>query len=182
MLTVEKDGGVEGCALTCENTKSQVAAEQPSKGGSWNPPKKDAPCPRTKGRRGAITFKIKPPTCQTRGGHKESAVCTRTRERSGDGHKRLGQACESQGLPSGSAVACRGGGALMAAALGGGMVWGRSPLGGRRRDDPQTGDRLYQRRSRTTVQVLGPTRLPNLGTWRKEWESPGNLALQFSWI
>ena len=56
MLTVEKDGVVEGCAFTsCK--KSELAAEQPSKGGSWNPSKKDAPCPRTKGRRGAITFK-----------------------------------------------------------------------------------------------------------------------------
>jgi hypothetical protein len=29
-------------------TKSQLAVEQPSRGGLWSPPKKDVPCPDTK--------------------------------------------------------------------------------------------------------------------------------------
>ena len=46
--------------------KLLLAAEQPSTGGCWNPPKKDTPCPKTKkkpqsdGRRGAIMIKSNP--------------------------------------------------------------------------------------------------------------------------
>ena len=46
--------------------KSQLAVEQPSTGGCWNPPKKDAPCSKTKEklpqdhRRGATTIKSNP--------------------------------------------------------------------------------------------------------------------------
>ena len=46
--------------------KLQIAAEQPSTGECWIPPKTDTPCPRAKGktqkdgRRGKITFRIKP--------------------------------------------------------------------------------------------------------------------------
>ena len=50
--------------------KLQLAAEQPSTGECWIPPKKDNPHPRAKekpqkdGRRGEITFRIKPHTRQ----------------------------------------------------------------------------------------------------------------------
>ena len=50
--------------------KLQLAAEQPSTGECWIPPKKDTPCPRAKetpqqdGGRGEIVFRIKPHTCQ----------------------------------------------------------------------------------------------------------------------
>ena len=50
--------------------KFQLAAEQPSTGECWIPPKKDTPHPKAKeesqkdGRRGAIMLRIKPHTCQ----------------------------------------------------------------------------------------------------------------------
>ena len=50
--------------------KLQLAAEQPSTGECWIPPKKYTPCPRAKekpkkdGRRGKIAFRIKPHTFQ----------------------------------------------------------------------------------------------------------------------
>ena len=50
--------------------KLQLTAEQPLAGECWIPPKKDIPCPRAKenpkqtGRRGEITLRIKPHTCQ----------------------------------------------------------------------------------------------------------------------
>ena len=50
--------------------KLQLAAEQPSTGKCWNPPENDTTHPRAKekpqegGRRGTITFKIKPHTRQ----------------------------------------------------------------------------------------------------------------------
>ena len=50
--------------------KSQLAAEQPSIGERWIPPRKDTPHPRTKekpeqdGRMGETAFRIKPHTCQ----------------------------------------------------------------------------------------------------------------------
>ena len=50
--------------------KFQLAVEQPSTGGCWNPPKKDIPCPKTKklpqqdGRWGCNHDKIKFHTCQ----------------------------------------------------------------------------------------------------------------------
>ena len=176
MLTVEKDGGVEGCAFTsCE--KSELVAEQPSKGGPWNPPKKDAPCPRTKGRRSAITFKIKPPTCQTLGGHKESVVCTRTRERSGDCNKRLGQTCESPRVSCGGRQGNWWRQPWEEACVGPKSSW-RKALGrstNRRSIIPKTF-------SHCCASPRPHNRLPNLGVWQKEWESPGNLALQFSWI
>ena len=64
----EEDGGVEGCAciVSCENSKKKITAEQPSTGECWIPPNKDTPHPRAKekpqqdGRRGKITFRIKP--------------------------------------------------------------------------------------------------------------------------
>ena len=46
--------------------KLQLAVEQPSTGGCWNPPKNDIPCPKTKeklqhdGRRGTIRIKSNP--------------------------------------------------------------------------------------------------------------------------
>ena len=46
--------------------KSQLAVEQPSTGGCWDPPEKDTPCPKTKeklqrdGRRGAFMIKSNP--------------------------------------------------------------------------------------------------------------------------
>lgn len=53
-------------------------------------------------------------------------------------------------------------------------VWGQSPLGGRHWDDPQTGDQLYQRRSRTAVQVLGPTTdSPTWGSGKRNGNPPG---------
>ena len=48
----------------------QLAAEQPSTGECWIPPEKDTPHPRAKerpqkdGRRGEITFRFRPHTCQ----------------------------------------------------------------------------------------------------------------------
>ena len=58
--------------------KLQLTAEQPSTGECWIPTKKETPCPRAKekpqqdGRRGEITFRIKPHTRQRRpeGPHK----------------------------------------------------------------------------------------------------------------
>ena len=53
------------------NPQLQLAAEQPSTGECWIPPKKDTPRPRAKekpqqdGRRGKIVFRIKPHTHQT---------------------------------------------------------------------------------------------------------------------
>ena len=52
--------------------KLQLAAEQPSVGECWIPPNKGNPHPRAQeksqqyGRRGEITFRIKPHTCQRR--------------------------------------------------------------------------------------------------------------------
>ena len=76
-----QDGGLEGCVLisSCKNSKNfwstgtpklQLAAEQPMTGKCWIQPKKDTPHQRAKekpqqdGRRGEITFRIKPDTCQ----------------------------------------------------------------------------------------------------------------------
>ena len=52
--------------------KLQLTAEQPLTGECWIPPRKDTPCPRAKekpqqdGRRGKITFRIKPHMLQRR--------------------------------------------------------------------------------------------------------------------
>ena len=45
-----QDGGAEGRAFLFpgKSTKRQLAVEQPSTGGRWNPPKKDTPRPKTK--------------------------------------------------------------------------------------------------------------------------------------
>ena len=67
--TTLQDGGVEGCALSCENTKSRLAAEQPYTWESGNPPT-GAPHRQSKeksqedGRMVTIAFKIKPHTHQ----------------------------------------------------------------------------------------------------------------------
>ena len=50
--------------------KLQLTAEQPSMGECWSPPKKDTLCPKAEkpqqdGRRGEITFRIKPHTHQS---------------------------------------------------------------------------------------------------------------------
>ena len=92
-MVEQKD--VRSCSLT-RTPKSQLAAEQPSIGKCWIPPKKDIPCPKVKeklqqdGRRGTIAFRIKPHTCQRclEGANKTS--CTPgPRERSSDPHKSL---------------------------------------------------------------------------------------------
>ena len=60
--------------------KLQLAAEQLSTGECWIPPKKDTPHPRAKekpqqeGRRGKITFRIKPQTHQNAQGLKQNLV------------------------------------------------------------------------------------------------------------
>ena len=66
-----QEGGVEGRdSSPARTSKSQLAAEQPSTGECWIQPKKDTPCPKAKenphqdGRRGKITFRIKPYTHQ----------------------------------------------------------------------------------------------------------------------
>ena len=63
--------GEEECSPSPARTpKLHVAAEQPLTGECWIPLKKDTPHPRAKekpskdGRRGIITFRIKPHTCQ----------------------------------------------------------------------------------------------------------------------
>ena len=63
---LSKDGGVEGRALISTRTPElHLAAEQPSIGEFWIPPKKDTPCPRAKenpqqdGGRGEIVFRSK---------------------------------------------------------------------------------------------------------------------------
>ena len=54
MYSPVQAGRVEGHALiSCKGTKSQLAVEQPSTGGCWNPSKtnkhtKKKPCPKTK--------------------------------------------------------------------------------------------------------------------------------------
>ena len=68
------DGGRWWSRRTCAHPpvrapKLQLAAEQPSTGECWIPPKKDTPRLRSKkkpqkdGRRGEIAFRIKPHTC-----------------------------------------------------------------------------------------------------------------------
>ena len=78
-----------------ETPKLQLAAEQPSSGECWNPPKKD-PWQKTQrsrameklqqdDRRGAIMFKIKPHTCQTQLEGSDRTLCIPgPRERSRD--------------------------------------------------------------------------------------------------
>ena len=69
-----QDGRVEGHALifSSENSKITTLSKQPSTGECWIPPKKDTPHPRAKekpqqdGRRGGVTFRIKPRTNQRR--------------------------------------------------------------------------------------------------------------------
>ena len=80
--------------------KLQLAAEQPSTGENWIPPKKDTPCPRAKekyqqdGRRDKIAFRLKPHTCQRHlEGAKKTFCAPGPRERSSDPLKKLSQTC-----------------------------------------------------------------------------------------
>ena len=139
MIIRREDVGV-GCALiSCEKTKSQLAAEQPWKGECWIPPKKDIPSPRGKekpqqdGRMGATVFKIKSHTHQKclKGANK--TLCTPgPRERSSDPTRDGARpACECFRVCCGGTGQQRpavGTGALAAAVLGG--ACGVSPLGG----------------------------------------------------
>ena len=99
--------------------KSQLAAEQPSTGEFWIPPKKDTPHPRAKGkpqqirRQGVIAFKIKSQTHQRcLNGTNKTFCAPGLRERSSDSHKRLSQACiclfDCLLWRHGSAVTCQG--------------------------------------------------------------------------
>ena len=98
--------------------KLKLAAEQPSRGECWNPPKR---YPMTKGKgeatirwkEGAITFKIKSPIHHRCSEGANRTLCTPgPRERSNDPHKRLSQTClcvfESLLWRHGSAVTSRG--------------------------------------------------------------------------
>ena len=69
----------------------QLAAEQPSTGKCWISPKKDNPCPKAKemlqqdGRRGEITFRIKPQMPQKCSEGTNKTLCTKgPRKRSRD--------------------------------------------------------------------------------------------------
>ena len=69
-------------------SKLQLAAEQPSIGECWIPPKKDTPCtgakqkPQQDGRRGEIVFRIKPPIPDRDAQRAQTEpVCTRTQEK-----------------------------------------------------------------------------------------------------
>ena len=67
MIGEGQDGRVEGCVFifSCENSKIQLAVEQPSTE-CCIPPKRDTPHPRAQqeGRRGEIAFRLKPHTHQ----------------------------------------------------------------------------------------------------------------------
>ena len=120
----------------------QLTAGQASTGEHWVPPKKDTSHPRAKektrqgGRRGKITYRIKPIWPKVLGGLTQNLGCTRAQ----GPHKRLSQTCLEC-----LNVSCRGAGQqwpavgtgdLAAADLGGEA---REPDLGHRADNPQSG-------------------------------------------
>ena len=176
-----------GCALiSCENTKWQLAAGQPSKGGSWNPPEKDALCPRTNGRRGATTFKIKPPIWHTLGGHKGSQGKEWwPPQEPGPDCKSLRVSCGgrvSGGLPRGQghwwqqswAARCAAEALLEEGAVSPTI----EPPGGRATNWRST----IPKSSHCCASPRPHNRLPDLGIWQREWESPGNLKFSRIWL
>ena len=139
------------------------------------PPRKATPHPRTKekqqdSRRGAITFKIKPHTCQRLlEGINKISCAPKPTEKSSDPHKRLSQTClwVCEGLlqRQGSAVAShrdRNTGRSSAGRhnRGNKSSWRRPPLAplqSCQTGGPPTGEQLHQRRSHAIAKVLGPT-------------------------
>ena len=139
----------------------------------WNPPKKDTPWimakekPHQDSRRGAITFNIKPHTCQDAWRAQTKSCVTRTQGK----ERWLSQQTEPAlplgvwGSPSETWVSS-------------GLPWGQGssrpgrcgmwPKSSQRRSplappynfcvgDPQTGEQLYQRNSCSVEKVLGAT-------------------------
>ena len=140
------------------------------------------------GRRGEVSFKIKPHAHQrcSEGSHK--TLCAPGPR---DPTETESEVCVS--------VSCGGMGqqwpAAGAEALGAGdwplslwhkPSWRRSPLtppSSHRADDPQTAEQLYQRNYRTVKKVLGFTRdLPTWGSGKGTENPQGNLTLEGSGI
>lgn len=148
------------CSSSARTPKSQLTPEQPLIGECWIPPKKGTPHPRAQekplqdGRRGEITFRNKPRICQRCSEGSNKTLCT-------PGCRDLTETepdlplsvCLLQRL--GQQRSATGTGAVAAADLGG-SACGINPQS-HQADDPQTGQQLYQRHSRTVEKVLRPT-------------------------
>ena len=112
--------------------KLQLAAEQPSTGERWIPPKKDTPHPRAKdesqkdGRRGAIMLRIKPHTCQRCLESSNKTLCASGPK---DATETVSDPCLSLLQRYGPAVTCRRGRGSGCSYLGH-AACGISPLGG----------------------------------------------------
>ena len=149
--------------------KLQLTAEQPSMGECWSPPKKDTLCPKAEkpqqdGRRGEITFRIKPHTHQS-----IQKAQTKHVHQGLETPERLSQTClwvfECLLWRNWSAVDfCedRGSGCsrLLLCNTWHKPSWRRSPFAppeSRQADDSQTAEQLYQRNSHTVKKILGPT-------------------------
>ena len=115
---------------------------------------------------------------------------SRFRERSNDLHKRLSQTCfwvfECLLWRHRSAVAYHTG-SQGSSSPGRGRVWHksswrRSPLAlpqSRHAGDPQAGEQIYQRSSRTAMKVVNPQlKFPNPGIWQRDREHLGNYILK----
>ena len=176
--------------------KSQLSAEQPSTGECWNLSRKDTPCPQVKklqqnGRKGTITFKIKPHILQRSlentnktwcyQGPPEKGAVTPTRHWARPTCECFRVSCRDKGQQ----WPATGTGALATPVLTSSVCWHKSflrrsslvPLQNHLVGNPQTGEQLYQRSSLTVVKVLGPT--ADYPTWgsSKGTENPQGIWL-----
>ena len=156
-----------------------------------DPTKKNTQCPRAKekpwqdGRRGKITFRIKPHTRQRLSEGSNKTLCAPGPRDPTETEPALPLSVWVSPVESQSAVACRGDGASHCSRPGSHgrqckSSWRRSPLAppwSHWGDDPKTGEQLYQRSFCTVTKVLGPTtEFPNWGS-SKGTEKPQGIWL-----
>ena len=131
------------------------------------------------GVKSCLESKLRPPEMLR--GFKQNLVWTRTRGT----HKRLSQIClwvfECLLQWHGSTVACHGNRGSGCSRPRRQSMWA-SPEG-HRADNPQIGEQLNQRSSRTVAKVLGPTTdFPAWSIQQRDWKAPGSLTLKYSGI
>ena len=164
--------------------------------GGMDPTIKDTPRPRAKkkpqqdGRKGKITFRVKPHTCQRCSEGSNKTFCTPGPRDPTETEPDLSSSVwvspvevwVSSGLPQGQGLWVQ---ETWSHSLWHKPYWRRSPLTppySRWADDSQTAEQLHQRNSRTIKKVLGPTQVSQPGDPERDWEAPGNLTLEANGI
>ena len=166
-----QDGSVEGCVLISpvRIPNLQLTNEQPSTGEYWIPPKekKKSPCSRAKekpqqdSKRSEIAFRLKLHTGQRCSEGSNQTLCT-----PGPKYPKETEPDLPLSVQVSPAEAQTISGLLWGQGLWLQKTWeaqGVNPTQSHRADNPQTGEQLYQRRSRTVAKFEGPQQISQPG-------------------